>query len=58
MIVQRADNSENQTHGQIKVSVNWQHTEEMSPAFKRLMRLLLHKSKETKKEVSDDRHKL
>lgn len=54
MLVQRAHNSKNQKHGQIKVSVNWQHTEEMSPAFKRLISLLLQKSNERKKEVNDD----
>ncbi|MFC1874871.1 hypothetical protein ACFLY3_01770 [Chloroflexota bacterium] len=36
------------------VAVNWQHTEQPSPAFKRLMSLLLQKGKERKKEVNDD----
>lgn len=58
MMVQGAHNRKNQKHGQIKVSVNWQHTEEISPAFKRLISLLLQKSSETKKEVNDDKHKL
>lgn len=58
MIVQGARNRKNQKHGQIKVSVNWRHTEEMPPAFKRLISLLLQNSNETKKEVNDDRHKL
>ena len=58
MIVQRAHNIKNQKHGQIKVSVNWKQTEEVSPAFKRLMRLLLQAGNETKGDDRDDRHKL
>ena len=49
MIVQGAHNIKNQKHGQIKVSVNWQHNKEVSPAFKQLMSLLLQKGKERKK---------
>ena len=41
MIVQRTHNSKNQRDSQIKVVTNWQHTEEVSPALKRLMMLLL-----------------
>lgn len=54
MIVQGTHNRKNQKHGQIEVSVNWQHTEEVSPAFKRLMSLLLQKNNERKSEVNDD----
>ncbi len=31
-------------HSQIEVVTNWQHTDEASPAFKRLMMLLLEPS--------------
>ena len=58
MIVQGAHNRKNQKHGQIKVFVNWQHTEEVSPAFKRLISLLLQKGNEAKTEGRDDGHKL
>ncbi len=43
---------------QIKVITNWQHIEQPSPAFKRLMSLLLQKDSEAKKEDKDDSHKL
>jgi len=36
--------SRSQKDSQSKVTVNWHHTEEMSPAFKRLMMLLLKPS--------------
>ena len=54
MIVQRVRNSKNQRNSQIKVTVNWQHTQEVSPAFKQLMSLLLQKGNERKREVNDD----
>ena len=38
----------------IKVVTRWDYTEEPSPAFKRLMSLLLQKGKERKREVNDD----
>lgn len=53
MIAQRAHNSKNQRNSQIKVVTRWQHIEEVSPAFKRLMSLLLQKGNERKKEVND-----
>ena len=37
----------------IKVVTRWGYTEEVSPAFKRLMSLLLQKSNGNKKEVKD-----
>ena len=39
MIIQRAHRSKNQRDNQ--VVTNWEYTEEPSPAFKRLMMLLL-----------------
>jgi hypothetical protein len=54
MIVQRVHNSKNQRDSQIKVVTRWDYTEEPSPAFKRLMSLLLQKGKERKREVADD----
>lgn len=53
MIVQRTHNSKSQRNTQIKVITNWQHGEP-SPAFKRLMSLLLQKGNERKREVNDD----
>ena len=58
MIVQRVHNNKKQRHTQIKVVTRWDYTEEVPPAFKRLMSLLLQKGNEGKREVSDDRHKL
>ena len=54
MIVQRVHSSKNQRNSQIKVVTRWQHTEEVSLAFKRLMSLLLQKGKERKREVADE----
>jgi len=54
MIVQRVHNNKKQRHTQIKVVTRWDYTEEPSPAFKRLMSLLLQKGKERKREVADD----
>lgn len=54
MIVQRVHNSKNQRNSQINVVTRWDYTEEPSPAFKRLMSLLLQKDKERKREVADD----
>ena len=46
--------SKNQRDSQIKVATDWRYTEEPSPAFKRLMSLLLQKGTERKREVNDD----
>ncbi|MBL7125150.1 MAG: hypothetical protein ISS51_03530 [Dehalococcoidales bacterium] len=44
-----------QRDSQIKVvATDWHYTEEPSPAFKRLMSLLLQKGNERKREVNDD----
>jgi len=37
----KAKSSKSQKDSQCKVITNWQHTQEVSPAFKRLMMLLL-----------------
>jgi len=50
--------NKSQRDSQIKVITNWQHTEQPSPAFKRLMNLLLQKGKEREREGTDDGHKL
>ena len=43
-----------QKDSQTRVAVtNWHYTKEPSPAFKRLMSLLLHKGNERKREVND-----
>jgi len=57
MIVQRAHNSKNQRGSRIKVICNW-HYSEPTPAFKRLMSLLLQKGNEAMSEGRDDGHKL
>ena len=54
MIVQGANNKKNQRDSQIKVVTNWQYGGEPSPAFSRLMSLLLQKGNERKREVNDD----
>lgn len=45
-----------QRNTQIKVVTSWQHTQELSPAFRRLMRLLLERSPQlsNRKGVSDE----
>ena len=47
-----------QRNSQIKVVTRWDYTEEPSPAFKRLISLLLQKGSEAKTEGRDDGHKL
>ena len=51
---QRAKN--NTRRSQIEVVTDWQHTQELTPAFRRLMRLLLEPSPQlnNKKGVSDE----
>jgi len=39
--LRKGKSSESQRHSQIKVATIWQPTQEVSPAFKRLMQLLL-----------------
>lgn len=48
--------SKSHKHSQIEVVTNWQHIEEVSPAFKKLMSLLLKPRSETnnRKEESDE----
>jgi len=46
--------NKNQRNSQIKVICNWHHTEEVSPAFKHLMSLLLQKGNKMEREVNDD----
>jgi len=45
-----------QRDSQIKVTTSWQHTQELTPAFKKLMSLLLKPRPETnnRKEESDE----
>ena len=54
MIAQRVHNNKNQRNSQIKVVTRWDYTEEVPPAFKRLMSLLLQKGNKKKREVNDD----
>ena len=54
MMTQRVHESKSQRNSQIKVVGSWQHTEEVPPAFKWLMSLLLQKDNERKREVNDD----
>ena len=43
--------SKSQRNSQIKVVTSWQHTEEVPPAFKRLMALLLQPRENQPKET-------
>jgi hypothetical protein len=53
MIVQRAHRNKNQRDNQIKVTTNWQYTQEPNQMFKRLMMLLL-RSKDNKVRESNN----
>ena len=49
--------NKNRRNGQIKVVCNWQHTEEVSLAFKHLMALLLRdREKERDDEYTESQH--
>ena len=50
------DKSKSQRHRQIKVSLNWQFTDEVTPAFKRLMTLLLKPRGNPPVKIGEGKH--